>query len=980
MYTMTAAGKKATESARSVSNGNGNCGGIRRLGKTTQMQFVLKNKMPCSEIKSDKHGGSADKAAVKGHSGVFVYLVFTNLHEPVYGSCGTAKASYPMKDILNYCALRSAQDALSTGWQRLDTDIKREQERERDREARGEVLVQKLNPRTRYVQLFDGKRTIDPKMVGKDKLFLSIAHDVDVADDANLGKVEAFVDALLALIEKTIEEGNKGYSPDGVKLNEPWAKKFVSAASNAAAGNEKLPSQSQMEKLVKTKRMAVANFLQDVDGMTENAAYDLLGQVCPLDMGDINPANAASIFGMFTKVNENGQRVFVHPIAMRYMLYKLAAALRAKRNPDDLATLRTAAENGYGSGVAKIDFDNTRTHGADKQEETPEEYLASRAFLQGEEGFIRSFAEKYAAHMDGQYKLCVKYANEMLLQAMLPNLLQYVETLTKQVESFFSSLSVVANTLAVYTEKNLAKNEHPEQKTIYVCASAAEKEAMYQSLELDVGGSSSAINQVVAETVYGQFCAIESPMSEANEKYKDASLATTFYNQVTRYYRELILEDNDLREKIDLDIYTALCRSVDFAVAADAEKQKQQNAAVLSVGADGVATVERNDMQRAYENALIDLKDKLQSLGAPMLYSRSVQKIDNQTSDVYDPNAVSVRLPVKRSISFWGYNGALRAACPAVNGILGINGSDGEDTHYAKGDLYYYIAEYGILPKYIPKLAEPLDSELASSDSNEGLYYKHYQAKINSIHERMASGNFNVETALLDTPHLDKTWHTFLPYISAEKQREEDGKFLRLFWLAVAYGMITIKRNIDLNNREYFYIARTAKNAIRTYAEPQMARFNGEPIVATNVYALVESLRTDAIFLHDAAALEATLADELAKLSNYEDTKLLRGDAGVGGLAAASEMNAATMIIRYANAPQSRATAVDELAAAVEELLKEMIAVKYAEGRTKSVDSVMRGLCNRIYVASPMKKDDLSCFANWVRASKETNVEKENEE
>ena len=228
-----------------------------------------------------------------------------------------------------------------------------------------------------------------------------------------------------------------------------------------------------------------------------------------------------------------------------------------------------------------------------------------------------------------------------------------------------------------------------------------------------------------------------------------------------------------------------------------------------------------------------------------MLYSKSVQKIDNDTNDVYDPNSVTVRLPVKRAISFWGYNGALRAACPAVNGILGINGADGEDAHYAKGDLYYYIAEYGILPKYIPKLAEPLDSELASSDANEGLYFKHYQAKIKSIHERIASGRFNTETALLDTPHLDKTWHTFLPYISAEKQKEEDGKFLRLFWLAVAYGMITIKRNIELNNREFFYIGRTAVNSVRKHSEPKLAYYNGDPIVATNVYALIEALRTD---------------------------------------------------------------------------------------------------------------------------------------
>jgi hypothetical protein len=91
---------------------------------------------------------------------------------------------------------------------------------------------------------------------------------------------------------------------------------------------------------------------------------------------------------------------------------------------------------------------------------------------------------------------------------------------------------------------------------------------------------------------------------------------------------------------------------------------------------------------------------------------------------------------------------------------------------------------------------------------------------------------------------------------------------------------------------------------------------------------------------------------------------------GVGGLASTSEMNAVTMIVRYANATQSTAAAVNELAGSMENLLKDLISAKYAEGRTKSVDSVMFELCRRIHQAAPMKKDDLPCFAEWLRAWK----------
>ena len=849
------------------------------------------------------------------------------------------------------------------------------------------MLAQKIEPSARYVELFNQKRALDAKKAGSDKLFLHIAHDVDeeeitvldsqTRDVSYFDKVDRFIERIETQIAQAVANPQKGVSPDGVKLNEPWAQKYANAAATGApvaSGKEKLPQQSQLVQLVKTKKLAVENFLLDVDSKAQTVAYDLLAQICPVDMGDVSAANDDSIYGMFTKRNENGERVFVHPIAMRYMLYKLTAALRNMRNTE-LSTLRTAAQNGYGFGVAKIDFDNTRTPGANHQEETPEEYLASRAFLQGEESFIRTFVEKYAPHMAGQYTLCTKYAKEMILQALLPTLLQYLTTLTKQVESFFSSLTLVANTLTDYVNKNRVKNEKPEQKTIYVCASAKEKEAMYLSLELDASTNSSEINRVIAQTVYGQFCAVESPMSEANQKYMDSSLAITFYNQIRTHYQDLILNDNDYRDKVDLDIYTALCRSVDFATAAAEQGQKKSAATTLAVDEDGNA-VAANTAQLSYDQSFADLKDKLQSLGAPMLYSRSVQKINNDSTTTYatvsdELNNVTVQLPVKKTMSFWGYNPSLRAAYSNVNTILGINGTDGEDIHYAKGDLYYYVAEYGILPKYIPKLAEPLDSERASSDPNEGLYYKHYRSKVKGMLQKLSNPVLENETALLDTPHLDKTWHAFLPYISGEKQKEEDAKFLRLFWLAVAYGMITIKRNLELNNREYFYIARTVENAIRSYSEPQLARFHGEPIVATNVYALVESLRTDAAFQNDAAALEEKFSSERQALVNYEDTKLLRGEAdGVGGLASTSEMNAVTMIVRYANATQSTAAAVNELTGSMENLLKDLISAKYAEGRTKSVDSVMFELCRRIHQAAPMKKDDLPCFAEWLRAWK----------
>ena len=60
--------------------------------------------------------------------------LYRTLHaasEPLYGSCGTSKAEYPIDDVLEYCALTASKEALSEGWNKIDTEINARKEEER---------------------------------------------------------------------------------------------------------------------------------------------------------------------------------------------------------------------------------------------------------------------------------------------------------------------------------------------------------------------------------------------------------------------------------------------------------------------------------------------------------------------------------------------------------------------------------------------------------------------------------------------------------------------------------------------------------------------------------------------------------------------------------------------------------------------------------------------------------------------------------
>ncbi len=126
------------------------------------------------------------------------------------------------------------------------------------------------------------------------------------------------------------------------------------------------------------------------------------------------------------------------------MLYKLATRLEEIKGTIIVDTARQCAEKGYGNGKPKISFDNPRTG---KVEDDAISYLKSKAFLQNEEKFIKTFKSLYAQHNGGQFELCRAYAIASLKLRLAVILSQRLEKLTNIVEGFFKDLVKVSNSL-----------------------------------------------------------------------------------------------------------------------------------------------------------------------------------------------------------------------------------------------------------------------------------------------------------------------------------------------------------------------------------------------------------------------------------------------------------------------------------------------------------------------------------------------------
>ena len=852
---------------------------------------------------------------------------FQQSPEPVFGSCGAAKAVYPGEDVLRYCALRAAKEAISSGWRRLDLVIQEKQRKEEEKEQNGAILSRRISPRAEYVRLFDAETAKSGDQVGRDRLFANIATDVKneeritgqdgLVEIRHTDKVGDFLQNLDRLISEMVDTYNPGQLAS-IYLGDGWAE-------------DNSDDRDTLKEMVDSMSRAVERFIREMDDEKDNLAEELLDRIFTTDMGDVNQENSDSIVGLLTKKDKNGETFFVHPIAVRYLLYKLMIHLDELKGNINVNNLRNDAIKG-----SDVEFDNSRTSSV---EESPESYLGSKGFLQSEAKFLATFRTLYAEHNEKQAHECRCYAVGVLKLSLLTMITKRLEKLVNGVESFFRELGNVSDKLNEELAENIRKNTEIQQKVVFVCASEEEKNVLYSDLHMDTGNSDTAVNRIIVNALYGQFCAQENKSAANNKQFVGKNISQIFKDELIRTYSYTIRAKRG--EDIDMDIYAAVCRSSDIAY-----EKAQQAKADLGLGQVREETGE--ERHRRHLQAMQVLTDSLAKLGAPFLiFDEDVEETESFGDDEYRETAN--RTPIRKRKTYWGIHPQTAENCKELAQILGVSLDSHSDGAYSKNELDYYSAVYGIQAGAIEKFNEQKDGD----------YYKSYRQIVNRMIRAVASGDTD---ELIHTPHLDKTWHLSLPYVTTAKQEEEDNKFYRLLWLSLAYGNLYLDKDGKYQIKRY----KNVLGKVVTESEPVL--YQGKSVGKVDVMTLLAALKLDGSFMLDAVRLEDKFAEDCEKQS-YEGTAFLRGEvknqSQVGGLASKLETNAVTMIVRYNNCPGHSTMTTYALTLSLQAICAQLIAGHYERNETEKVEQKAVELCKRIYNASTLKDKAIEAFEAW---------------
>ena len=860
--------------------------------------------------------------------------------EPLYGACGTAKAEYPVRNVKEYCVLRAVQDSISMGWRSIDNEIDARVQERKQQERDGFYSNEELDVRQLFAELYENKVNVDPQEVGANRFFLSFAHDSQNEQLKNnekgkkeikyTNKVDDFLESLRA----------KKIDPvvDDINAREGGLNSYTVTEATKFKGKDDKETIEAARTRVEADQGSIwgelTRFEVDVLKVQARAIVD---SVFPYNMDEVTVNNQNSIYALLTKSSSEGRPRFIHPLAARYVLYKLAQKLQ--QEAEDFAAVKNEMRRSALPGdFDETAFDNPRTK--KKKEGTAQEFLNSRTGLQGllqsEEKFVQEFRKKYQGYITGKINACKIYEQKLLQYTVYTELRQRVEALLKKYEAFFLRVKDVMRDLEGDIDRNLGEIKAASGSSHYVFASEACKKSLYQSLDLQVGEHGGRINKIVTDALYGGLCYERRPSTEANKKYAETSVSEAFYATAQDVFADLMSTDPECKDRIDLDIFTAVCREEDVRHLDSVKSGESKRGLTL----------------QQYKTAFKDILKNLEYSAVPFL-----QWNKEKLSGPSDVGRENPKL-------FWGYHPVVREKYGEdLVGYLQVGADQAEDPRYPKNMLYCYQAVYGISATNIPKFVE----------NEGGGYFPHYQNIVRRMVE-MARGDEG-DAAYIYTPHLDKRWHSILPYISSDKIREGDKDFYHGFWLAVAYGTIVLDKDKRFNRVEKIYssggkYSGDNKRLVLSVGQKQ-------PVTSTNVAALLEALKNDQDFLLSLPDLEKEYREELDGMGRqYVSTKVYKE------LKQDGELNAVTMVIRCYRTGGNKL--YGELIGALETIAEELVAAYKEERDERAREEAKYRRCQEMYNSCKVSKDRQEVFAVWLKRFQEfgindVNVDNEDE-
>ena len=682
--------------------------------------------------------------------------------EAMYGSAGSARLEYPYEDIVQYCALRTTQDAISEKWTFFDKkfdvalqDAKelRRKERTVKLPARSEVYIREVN------NLLDEKTAAFHFL--REGTMQMTPSDENEGEMVEQARDIAFVDDVTKYIAK--------------KLNEQSILK--EEADSCQKKIEALKKRELDRKRIKAKISGIEKHIEDYQTLVEErtaAHYRLVADAIMPDRIDNYDRSDVKSYCILSLLEDavDGERMAVHPLAARYLLYKVR---------DALADQKAAAEAELKGCVKKNKTYREKDYFHEGEEDTVKDSASSVVSDSKKSPFLSYLHTKTDFLDDSEKQLSnlVKYKMVRWTVLVLTSVLEKLNHLIKYYERIFLSIEDITMEINGQVDAIQRRYSGENASITYLCASPYLLEKTYRTVAgADEEQPTSPVYNDLLEAAYAGAMQVMEYEKEkrmmGHDRKRDADfekqenersaylVSDIFRSKIIPYNAEKLAAEN--AQTLDLSVYKALEREVEAQLTAEMEAEKNFAKPSLS------------EMATRRKEILLTVSTK----AAPYLVTVPFHEPNKE-------NASDDGETVELDALFWGVNKDVKdeilrsTSLPTVGDYFGneVPSEVCADKAYSRYAIDCYRSLYSVRLTEIPKFSE--------DEEDAGIFYKSYETRVN----RMREGRYNtIDEAC--TPHLDKRWHSrqYLPMISRFKNDLDDTKAARAMWLSLLYDIL----------------------------------------------------------------------------------------------------------------------------------------------------------------------------------------------
>jgi len=638
----------------------------------------------------------------------------------IYGGVGIGELIYPYDDIVDFCVHKVLSNSLDNQLLKID-QIYRTEIDKYNRDIQNGIDAQMPDRENVYITNFESLSTTD-------NFFLRIKRSITEYDDNdnevsdNIKKIQSRIDEEILSIynndEEFKQEASSCYIKPGFFSNIPAEK---------------------LKNIVSNYETAFRQYRITIEGKTQNKAEAKANA----DWG-IYSENDKSILNDFLWNKE----IFINSVGIRYMLYKLHKNLKQKKI--ELDERLNEISNKLKRGEEKPFTSHTGSN-MDAVKKAEESVKNKGLFNRN----LNKFKEEYERKANGHFKLLENYCKDSLKSVYYEQSIKLLESLILEYENMFSRLEEQKYEVEKHIKSLLIKHEDTKGTTNhYVLGARKYKEQIWNNIPEDA--KTSILSGTLSEEMHkALFAGFQKRVN--NSIGQVVNYDKLFHELIVKSCREKLLENNSVRETLNINIMQALEREAEFSG------------------------------QSSYKQEYI--KERLCEL------IDSVSPWTPKSEDSSDINLWGISTHCRTALESIDEKSTLEKLIEEISSGKLVANNIVSHPNLLDNKILFVTARYGLMVNDFTKFSA------GKNNVPDGDYYVAYKNVIDRI---ARDGKTNIYGGTAITPHIDKRWHLTLRDINDEVYNKNMNDVAKAFVIGIANENFVVKQSDTTANITQF--------------------------------------------------------------------------------------------------------------------------------------------------------------------------------